>query len=68
MEDATKVHNEFTKELTDLITKFHENHPDLFINDIDIKVGESLMGGGRTFLGIRVEILVQPYRGEENQS
>ena len=59
MDNTTKAHGEFTEELTSLIEKFHKDHPDLFVNEIDIKAGENILGY-KTFLGLKVEILVQP--------
>jgi hypothetical protein len=58
---ATESHAEFLKSLTDLVNKFHEEHKDLFINDIDI-VSDSDPTGAKVVLGIQVRILAQPER------
>jgi hypothetical protein len=59
MENATKLHNEFLEDLTNLINKFHQEHPTLFIDDIDI-VSVDYPSGEKVVAGIRVKILVQP--------
>jgi hypothetical protein len=59
MKTATEAHSEFLKELTELVAKFHEEHKDLFINDITIVDGIDGYGT-KVLLGIKVEILVQP--------
>ena len=59
MENASKIHNEFLEDLTQLVDKFHKEHPSLFINDIDVVSGENTTGY-KQLLGIRVEIRVQP--------
>lgn len=59
MENSTKLHENFTKKLNDLIEGFNSDNPDLFIRDIDITYAEQ--GNGQKFYtGIRVDIVVQP--------
>lgn len=54
----TELHNKFTKELTDLVSKFHLANQDLFISNIDIT--HRVQAGGRlTIGGVSVSIIVQ---------
>ncbi len=59
MDNATKAHNDFSDQLSKLIVEFHKEHPDLFINGIDIVSGVSATEA-KIFFGVKVEILVQP--------
>ena len=56
---ATEKHQEFTKELIALLTKFHEENPDLFVVDISV-LSEQYMDLRWVCLGVRVGILAQP--------
>ena len=60
MENPTKFHTDFTKNLNDLINDFNVAHPGLFIRDIDITYSE-LRNGIKFYTGVKVDITVQPH-------
>jgi hypothetical protein len=59
MPDNTQIHQELTKELTDLLDRFHRKNPDLFVERIgiyDVQDGRRR----RVIAFVAVDIAVQP--------
>ncbi|MBE3139165.1 MAG: hypothetical protein IMZ53_01125 [Thermoplasmata archaeon] len=58
---ATEKHNEFVKEFYDVIQRFHEKNPDLFVTSLHINFREYAVTRRKVLTGLSATIEVQPY-------
>ena len=59
MNEASEFHADLTKELTNALQRFHELHPDLFIQDVRICSSSDNIGR-KILIGLTIDIMVQP--------